>query len=93
MFRTKDLFAQALRIEKPWFIERMEFDWTKKKFDIWIDFARGSLCSFEDAGLGIGAHIKAYNVSEIGWRTNSFQCECHLHARMPRLDLIVGLYC
>lgn len=26
MFDPKDLFALALRIENPWFIERMEFD-------------------------------------------------------------------
>lgn len=26
MFDPKDLFTQTLRIEKPWFIERMEFD-------------------------------------------------------------------
>ena len=53
MFSTKDLFAQAFQIEKPWFIERMEFDLEKGKLDIWIDFSLGSLFYFEDAGLGI----------------------------------------
>ena len=52
MFSTKDLFAQALKIETPWFIERMEFDPGKGKLDIWIDFVRGSFIYFEDAGLG-----------------------------------------
>ena len=52
----------------------------------------GSLCYFEDAGLGIRAHIKAYDASIIGWRTNSFQYESHLNARIPRLDLGEGRY-
>jgi hypothetical protein len=34
MFDPKYLFAQAIRIEKPWFIERMEFDPEKGKLDI-----------------------------------------------------------
>jgi hypothetical protein len=29
------------------------------KLDIWIDFARGALCSFEDAGLGLRGQFKA----------------------------------
>ena len=93
MFDPKDLFAQALRIEKPWFIERMEFDPEKGKLDIWIDFARGSLFYFEDSGLKIRGQFKAYDTTEKVWRhLNFFQYECHLHARIPRLDLGEGRY-
>ena len=93
MFSTKDLFAQALQIEKPWFIERMDFDLEKGKLDIWIDFARGSLFHFEDAGLGIRGQFKAYDTTDKEWRhLNFFQYECHLHARIPRLDLGEGRY-
>jgi hypothetical protein len=42
MFTTKELFSKALMIELPWFIEKMEFDQTRGKLDVWIDFARGS---------------------------------------------------
>ena len=93
MLSTKDLFAQALKIETPWFIERMEFDPEKGKLDIWIDFARGSLFYFEVAGLGIRGQFKAYDTTEKEWRhLNFFQYECHLHARIPRLDLGEGRY-
>ena len=93
MFDPKDLFAQALRIEKPWFIERMEFDPEKGKLNIWIDFSRGSLFYFEDAGLNIRGQFKAYDTTEKVWRhLNFFQYECHLHARIPRLDLGEGRY-
>ncbi len=70
----------------------MEFDLEKGKLDIWIDFARGSLFHFEDSGLGIRGQFKAYDASIIGCRTNSFQYECHLNARIPRLDLGEGRY-
>ena len=72
MFSTKDLFAQALQIEKPWFIDRMEFDLEKGKLDIWIDFARGFLCYFEDAGLGIRGQFKEYDTTEKEWRHINF---------------------
>jgi hypothetical protein len=42
MFTTKELFSQALMIELPWFIEKMEFDQSQGKLDVWIDFARGT---------------------------------------------------
>lgn len=88
MFSAQDLFAKALMIELPWYIDRMEFDQGKGKLDIWIDFARGSLFKFEDAGLGIRGQFKAYDTTEKVWRhLNFFQYECHLHARIPRLDL------
>jgi hypothetical protein len=42
MFTTKELFSKALMIELPLFIEKMEFDQTQGKLDVWIDFAMGS---------------------------------------------------
>jgi transposase len=87
------LFAKALMIEKPWYIDRIDFDQEKSKLDLWIDFARGSLFAFDDAGLGIRGQYKAYNTMENEWRhLNFFQFECHLHARFPRLDLGDGRY-
>lgn len=43
---------------------------------------------FEDAGLKICGRFKAYDTKEKVLRQlNFFQTECHLHARIPRLDL------
>ena len=64
MFSTKDLFAQVLKIEKPLFMEPIVFDSDKEKLNMWIDFARGSLCYFEDAVLGIRGQFKAYDTTE-----------------------------
>ena len=87
------LFAQALNIFTPSFIERMKFDKNKGKLDILIDFARGSLCYFEDATLGIRGQFKAYDTTEKEWRhLIFFNTFGHLHARIPRLDLGEGRY-
>lgn len=93
MYSTKDLFAQALRIDKPWFIDRMEFDAEKGKLDIWIDFALGSLFCFKDSTLNIRGEFKAFDTTVKIWRLlNFFQYQCHLHTSIPRLDLGDGRY-
>jgi hypothetical protein len=87
------LFAQALNIFTSSFIERMKFDKNKGKINICIDFARGSLCYFEDATLGIRGQFKAYDTTEKEWRhLIFFNTIGHLHARIPRLDLGEGRY-
>jgi len=88
MLTQKDLFARALLVEKPWFIERIEFDQEGGKLEIWIDFERGSTFSYEDKGLNIQGHFKAYDTVQKRWRhLNFFQYQCYLHAWIPRLDL------
>lgn len=88
MLTQKDLFARALLVEKPWFIERIEFDQEGGKLEIWIDFARGSTFSYEDKELDIKGHFKAYDTVQKKWRhLNFFQYQCYLHAWIPRLDL------
>ena len=93
MFTTKELFSKALMIELPWFIEKMEFDQTQGKLDVWIDFARGSEFFFEDKTLGISGKFKAYDSTVKTWRhMNFFQYQCYLHAKVPRVDLGNGKY-
>ena len=41
MFTQAELFAKALLIEKPWFVDKIEFDQGKGRLDITIDFERG----------------------------------------------------
>lgn len=43
MFSQKELFAKALMVEKPWFIQEVNFDPQDGKLDIWIDFEAGSV--------------------------------------------------
>ena len=93
MFSTKDLFAKALGIEEPWFIDRMGFDPVGGKLDIWIDFKPGSLFRYLDAEKGIDGMFKAYDTTEKTWRhLNFFQHVCLLHARIPRVDIGEGKY-
>ena len=50
MLSTKDLFAQALKIENLWFIEPMEFESDNGILYIRIDLVWGSSFYIEDAG-------------------------------------------
>jgi transposase len=63
MLTQKDLFAKALMVEKPWFVEKVQFDQDAGKLEIWIDFERGSTFYYEDKELGIKGHFKAYDTT------------------------------
>jgi len=47
MLTQKDLFAKALMVEKLWFVDKISFDQTGGKLEIWIDFERGSTFYYE----------------------------------------------
>ena len=88
MLTQKDLFAKALMVEKPWFVDKVQFDQVGGKLEIWIDFERGSTFYYEDKELGIKGHFKAYDTSQKSWRhLNFFQYQCYLHAWIPRIDI------
>jgi transposase len=83
----KELFAAALMIEKPWFIQEIKLDQENGKLEIWIDFERGSKFYYEDPELGVKGHFKAYDTTQKTWRhLNFFQYQCYLHAWIPRVD-------
>jgi transposase len=83
----KELFAAALMIEKPWFIQEIKLDQENGKLEIWIDFERGSEFYYEDTELGVKGHFKAYDTTQKTWRhLNFFQYQCYLHAWIPRVD-------
>lgn len=93
MFTQNDLFAKALLIEKPWFVEEIKFDRNAGKLEIWIDFERGSTFYYEDKELYIKGHFKAYDTTRKTWRhLNFFQYQCLLHAWVPRVDLGNGKF-
>jgi transposase len=88
MFTQNDLFAKALMVEVPWFIQEVKFDVKDGKLEIWIDFDRGSTFYYEDKELGIKGQFKAYDTKMKTWRhLNFFQYKCYLHAWVPRVDL------
>ncbi len=79
----EDLFAKALGLASPWFIESINFDTEKSKLDITINFKKGS--TFVDSD-DEGKAYKAYDTVNKTWRhMNFFQHECYLHARVPRI--------
>lgn len=88
MFSKEDLFAKALMVEKPWFVDKVQFDQEGGKLEIWIDFERDQTFYYEDKESGVKGHFKAYNTSQKTWRyLNFFQYQCYLHAWIPRIDI------
>ena len=80
----REIFGKALGISQPWFVTDVDFDVSKKRLDIRIDFFRGTTFPFEENGL-VG-HYKAYDTIEKEWRhLNFFEHECYLKARVPRI--------
>ena len=86
MYEDIGLFEAALGINKPWFIEKIEFDAEGKRLDIHINFERGS--AFPSKREGFTGLYKVKDTKNKAWRhLNFFQHECWLHCRTPRLDL------
>jgi transposase len=79
----ESLFEEALKLESPWKITKVDLDTEQGKITIWIDFSEGSLfrCS------RCGNEATAYDTKEKVWRhLNFFQYECYLVVRVPRTD-------
>ena len=88
---TTNLFELALNISEPWFIKNIDFDESKKRLDIFIDFKKGSSFEYEDTDKDVKGKFKAYDTTNKEWRhLNFFQYECYLHARTPRVKLPDG---
>lgn len=83
MDALSELFSKALSIEEPWEIVKIEFHEQGKRLDVHIDFPKGSAFSCPVCGK----QAKAYDTAEKRWRhMNFFQHECHLVARVPRIQ-------
>jgi transposase len=75
------IFAAALGVESPWFVESVSFDSEHKRLDIRLAFKRGSRFEVD------GAQCPVHDTVEKSWRhLNFFQHECYLHARVVRVD-------
>ncbi len=82
MKRTR-LFAQALGLERPWYVESTAFDAGERRLDIHLNFEVGG--TFACGGCG-GEGCKAYDTALKEWRhLNFFQHQACLHAPSPRV--------
>lgn len=87
----KEIFATALGIQAPWFVDGIDLDPVKEELNIRVDFARGSLFKYTDEETGEISQHKAYDTSEKTWRhMNFFQYRCYIKARIPRVKLDNG---
>lgn len=83
----KDLFAAALGITDPWFIDAVDFDVENQKLTIRIDFRKGSRFSVDDSAENHPVHdTRTHRYRHL----NFFQHECYLEARTPRIKLPDG---
>jgi transposase len=87
----KNIFEQALAINKPWYVKSIDFDVDKKQLDIYIDFKKGFKFNYKDSEKGIDENFPVHDTKEKTWRhLNFFQHECYLHCRTPRIKLTDG---
>jgi transposase len=87
----EQLFALAIGIQKPWFIESIDLDLTTEELNIRVSFECGSEFVYTDEGTGEQGRYKAYDTREKTWRhMNFFQYKCYLHCRVPRVKTSSG---
>lgn len=80
-----NIFSQALNICEPWFVKSIDFDYSKKRLDISIDFRKGTQFEYatEEGEILLGT---VHDTKEKTWRhLNFFEHECFLTARVPRV--------
>src|SRR5215831_2386595 len=84
---TNQLFAAALGITAPWFVETVDFDAGQRRLTIHVDFVPGSRFAHPKAA---GEH-KVHDTQVKRLRhLNFFQHECYLEVRVPRVKLPDG---
>ena len=75
------LFAAALGIQSPWFVQSVDFDEAKRQLAIGVDFVAGSRFAQADAPDEHPVHDTRTKRLR---RLNVFQHECYLKVRVPR---------
>jgi transposase len=84
---TNQLFAAALGIAAPWFVQTVDFDAGQRRLTIHVDFVPGSRFAHAKAE---GEH-KVHDTQVKRLRhLNFFQHECYLQVRVPRVKLPDG---
>jgi len=84
---TNQMFAAALGISAPWFVQTVDFDAGQRRLTIHIDFVPGSRFGHPKAD---GEH-KVHDTQIKRLRhLNFFQHDCYLEVRVPRVKLPDG---
>lgn len=84
MRQITELFERALGLERPWQLERTEFDASARQLDLYVDFERGGTFVCPECGR---TDCKAYDTTEKTWRhLDFFQHRTFVHARVPRAE-------
>ncbi len=84
---NNDLFATALGLAEPWFVDGLTFSEAKRRLTLRIDFRKGSRFAQPGEGAEHPVHdtrIKRYQ------HLNFFQHQCLLEVRVPRVKLPNG---
>ena len=83
---TGKLFAKALGIVEPWYVEGVEFSAEARRLDIRIDFLAGSRFTATGEDGSVSGPFPVHDTVEKQWRhLNFFQHECYLQCRIPRV--------
>ncbi len=81
MFNNYDLFTQALGLQEPWKVDKVQFDQEKGQLDIHVSHKRGSKIPCPDCGKNCSIH----DTKERTWRhLNFFQFHAYIHCKVPR---------
>ena len=87
---TNVIFAAALGITEPWYVESVNFHSESKKLEIYLNFKKGAHFPYFNEDGSIESN-SAYDTVEKRWRhLNFFQHECYLIARVPRIKNKAG---
>ncbi len=74
----------ALGITDPWVIEGVDFNAEKKRFDIYLNFPKGTKFSCPSCGTH---HCNIHDTRDKEWRhLDIFQYPTYLHVRVPRIE-------
>jgi transposase len=84
MAGQEGLFAIALGVEEPIYIEKIEFDKDSGELHIHMNFRRGAKFACSNCGK---AGLSVHDTVEKTWRhLNFFQYKCYIHLRTPRTE-------
>jgi transposase len=84
---TKQLFEVALGIERPWYVQGVDFEVDKHLLTISVDFVEGARFAHPAAS---GEHPVHDTRTKRLRHLNFFQHECFLEVRLPRVRLPDG---
>ena len=85
--KINDLFAKALGIDTPWFVDQVDFSAKEHRITIHVDFMRGSRFSHPKAE---GEHrVHDTQIKQLR-HLNFFQHDCYFRVRVPRVKLPDG---